>query len=309
MIKKLSSLVTASAALATGAVRADNHYSIVARTGQVAPAISFFSGTPYPYESLRDAEFNENGTISFYNTTAGGYGLFYDRAGQIEPLAYEGQLVPGYSHGEMFASFPHALISSGGNILLYTGFSTFGTPRISKDSLFSGSSPQSLTMLALGGDPAPGLDNQRLAGFSGGGINNSGQAAFAGLTMGSDGTWTGWGLFAKMSGNLQLLANQGDPAPGITGATIGQPYVLRVTDDAEIIYETAVTGGTAGALGHAHRSPRRRDWLQRRPDALGQLHHRKRHLWRRRRRSPPSGTLGLGGAWHEWDLARRSGQQ
>jgi hypothetical protein len=106
-----------------------------------------------------------------------------------------------------------------------------------------------LTLAQREGDPAPGTDALLIGMHSSNAyLNNNGQIAFqASLFGGTSTTADDTGIWAGLPGNLQLVAREGMPAPGIPGEFIGNlaGLPMQFNESGQVYFQTTPTGGTA----------------------------------------------------------------
>jgi hypothetical protein len=169
------------------------------------------------------------------------FAIWSDRSGSLARVASPGLHAPGTSDGVNFRNigFPPALNDAGQTAFaaMLTGSGVDSTNNIGIWSEGSGT----LALVARAGDHAPGMPSGvnfgLIYGFSVA-LNNAGQAAFVAPLNGSGVDSTNdWGLWSDRSGNLELVAREGDQAPGAPsgvnfGDSGGTTFIRPVLNDA-----------------------------------------------------------------------------
>lgn len=137
-----------------------------------------------------------------------------------------------------------------------------------EDALYSASSSSGLVPIAIEGQPAPGTAGALFQSLRASlRVSDAGEAAFFAVLEGGDtdsGNFTG--VWAGAAGSLQLLARQGDPAPGAggvtwfqmdqypriaPGGTVGLASILFAVPGTSGIWTGSPTGGLAAAVLNA----------------------------------------------------------
>ncbi len=144
-------------------------------------------------------------------------------AGPVRTVALSGQLVPGTTTGETFQSFGNAQINSLGAVsFTASGIWTDASGILQRIVNFS--------------EPAPGLPADVRAGFglTMSALNRSGQVAYfsalSGPGINSDNNESAW---STASGNLVMVARDGDPAPGLpAGSSFYFIWIATAFNDA-----------------------------------------------------------------------------
>ncbi|HEX4085509.1 MAG TPA: choice-of-anchor tandem repeat GloVer-containing protein [Chthoniobacteraceae bacterium] len=139
----------------------------------------------------------------------------------------------------------------------HSSFINFGVPSINDSGMFAFKAELSTfatailydgTIQALTGDYAPGGDGTYFSGLSDPVLDGSGDVSFwATLKDGNADVSNNSAIFTTMGGTLQMVARRGDPAPGITGATLAAIEEFSMTDDTIFFTATLVKG--PGGIG------------------------------------------------------------
>src|SRR5215813_11873934 len=145
---------------------------------------------------------NAQGQVAFVaNTAEGGGGVFLSTQGGLQPVAQQGDPIPG---GGTFISFSDVSTSGAGGQLAFRASARVGFQV--RRGLFRASG-SALRALAYSNDPAPGGGTFRF--FFNPVVNAAGQVAFFARLSPS-----GRGIFlSQPDGTLIAVAREGDPAP------------------------------------------------------------------------------------------------
>lgn len=228
--------------------------SLAARTGNVAPG----TGGAGTFDFVSESTLIAGGKVSFYGSLASN--AFYDgtnddgiwagSVGNLQLVAREGTQAAGASPGQLFGSFNITpVINASGavafrNVMTGTGI----TAGVNDRALWAGPAG-GLQMLARAADVAPGIGGGiKFADFSTQpAINSAGTVAFrvtltGGAVTAANDTSIWYGSTAA---NLNLLAREGEPAPGLpTDVNYGQMPDFVVLNGAG---RAAFVSGLAGA--------------------------------------------------------------
>lgn len=230
---------------------ANGTIELLARTGDPAPGTEsgtvFQSfGTGFSQQLLQDI--NEAGEVPFIGiltnpdvTLANRNGVWSGAPGQVSLVARTGDPAPGTLLN--FGGFRNPFIGDDGQVAFEGSVST-------GQGIWLGP-PDSLSLLALTGTPAPGTAGATFRagsssiGFPGLRMNDVGQVAFRANLAGGDvetalgnfnGFWIG-GL-----NDLTLAVRGGDAVPGVTGATFQTPSFLDFNDQGEVAFRNIIRG-------------------------------------------------------------------
>ena len=178
-----------------------------------------------------------------------------------EVLAHTGGDVPGLPGVTYRIDFDSPVIDGGGGVLFRARFEGAGISSANDRALFVADAAGNVTKLIQGGDAAPGLPglvlqtSSGLQGLQGGSLfSATGRALWtssvngAGVTPADDRA-----LFVDTAGGPDLLAREGDPAPGTAGAvfatgtfsafsSLSQQWSSINSGD-RVLFRTSLTGG------------------------------------------------------------------
>jgi hypothetical protein len=163
-------------------------------------------------------------------------GIWLGPQSDIRPVMIEGTSAPGVEPGAVFNilsnndAYPDYSISPNGNVAfsfrLRNGIA--GVSDANGHVLWTGR-PGQLQVVARKGTAAPGMQDGIVFGFEGNdenpfrftALNDQGQIAFGGYVKGPDVTTeTNSGLWFGEVGNLQLIAREGEAAPGAAAGVV-----------------------------------------------------------------------------------------
>jgi hypothetical protein len=257
--------LTGSSLMWQGTVSGAVTYHTVALTGQQAPgtpngAVFGFDG---PLSTFGAPLLNNAGQVAFTASLlegAGGVtntnrlGLWLGGAGSLGMVARTGDQAPGTPIGAVYSAFPTLNLNDAGQMafaaLLQTGSGS--VDQDNDEGIWSNGSG-SLQMIARSGNQAQGLPSGVVyeSFFPGLGLslNNAGQVAFKTILrpfQNGGVTFDNWeGLWSEGSGNLELVARQGDQAPGMPpGVTFSELGGFRLNDSGQIVLNNDLdTGG------------------------------------------------------------------
>ena len=210
-------------------------WNMIARAGDPIPGIP---GVHFHFPTIN--RINSHGTFVFRSgMLEGGSGIFVWSNGSIEAVALTGDPAPGAPLGVNFNDFDFSRFDfNDAGQLAMTAELTNG-----KHALFSDSSGV-LQIIAMGGEPAPGglpLDPD-FGSFDFVAINENGEvlfrADFEGQTALSD-----HAIYLSSGGSLELIAYQGDAAPGTEpGVKFDELLNLSFNDAGQIVFAAALDG-------------------------------------------------------------------
>ncbi len=204
----------------------------IALTGAAAPSGGNFNGFSSPLL------LNDNGQVAFRSDLSGGSssrGIFFaSAAGSLQTVALVGSAAP--AGGNYSALGGNPVLNDAGQLAfaatLSGGSATAG--------IFAGA-PGALQTIALQGATAPGSGGAAYSSFVNPVMNGSGRVVFAAnLTGGTAAS----GLYGGISGSVQAIAVQGNPAPagGNYGSLLNTPVL---NDLGQIAFNANLTGGSA----------------------------------------------------------------
>ncbi|MHC5003580.1 MAG: DUF7453 family protein, partial [Planctomycetota bacterium] len=173
---------------------------------------------------------NDAGQVAFSGSIAGSgvssqndSGIWAGRPDDITPVARTGETAPGTGRGVMFSQLQTVpsvllLINEVGQVAFHGRLSGPGVDANNSRGLWAGS-PGEMSLLARGGDPAPGAGDdvyfhqQPVIGFV---YNRAGQVCFLGrLTGASVDVTNERAIWMGDPDDLRLVVREGDPAPGV----------------------------------------------------------------------------------------------
>jgi hypothetical protein len=249
---------------------------LVARAGSQAPGAA--SGVNFTGVSL-DPAFNDAGHVAFIGdlTLENGidglnYGVWSDDSGALALVARKGQQAPGTNSGQTFSGLGHPWLNNAGQIAFQAALE-IGKNGVTEDNyqgIWRGET-NALSIVVRQGDQAPGApDGARFQDFERFAFNEAGRTVgVASLRTGAGGVTAAndAGIWAERAGALQLVAREGDQAPGTPlGAVFGG--VDRELFKASVFGDPAIN--TAGRTAF-------RGWLL--PESGGVSHENLRGIW------------------------------
>jgi hypothetical protein len=195
-------------------------------------------------------------------TATDGLLMLYTPGSGNQILAREGDAAPG-TLGAVYNALNMSVVglTRSGRICFHASLSGGDVVAgVNDHAAYSGDAVNGFAMALRRGDAAPGgaagetvtsINTSSLC------INDSGAMAFFGsvtgpsVTTANDGT-----LWAGMPGNFALVAREGDPAPGVAGATFSQVVAgsVNLNDRGCVIFNCQVTDGTttsSAVYGHS----------------------------------------------------------
>jgi hypothetical protein len=239
---------------------------VVARTQDQVPGLpagvrfSHFHKYDLPIPLSDRSVINDSGQVVFHVifsgsgvTSANDSAVFSNAAGALQLVAREGTQAPGLPAGVVYST-PELRLNEAGQISLQDGSLSgpgIGLGTVNRTAVFIGT-PGAMQLVARDGDPAPGTTD-----FYGGlgasmGVStfsDSGSVVFADTVSNPNVLVINRGaLFAGGAGTVQLVARQGNPAPGApAGVNYGSGFPSPTINDAgQIAYRTAWETGVGG---------------------------------------------------------------
>jgi hypothetical protein len=222
--------------------------ALVARAGSqaaaLAPGVNYFHFGPPP-------ALNPAGGIAFEATLSGtGVNSSNDAAvwqgnpGSLRLVTREGNQAPGTPAGVNFKQMNTPVLNGAGQ----TAFSAFLTGSgvdLSNDYGIWSEGGGSLALVARSGSPAAGTASGVVfSGFFPPVLNAAGKVAFKGVLAGTGvSSANDHGLWSEASGSLQLVAREGNPAPGTTsGVNFGTFDMITVNASGQIAFRASLAG-------------------------------------------------------------------
>jgi hypothetical protein len=207
-------------------LRDPNALSVLARRGDPVPGTgdgavfaNFLRGRAAP-------SINDRGDVAFqagFELTTRDQGLFLrPRGGELQLFARTGDEVPGAGGGVTWKYLSDPNLNNAGQLAFQASLQGPAVGPTNSRAIVAGR-PDDLQIVARSGDLAPGtlgsflyFGNGPVEGYEPPLINAAGHAAFVALLSGPGVTpYNDSGLWAQdPSGQLQLIAREGDPAPG-----------------------------------------------------------------------------------------------
>lgn len=183
-------------------------------------------------------------------------------ADHIRVVAMTGQQAPGFPTGVTFqiTSNSIATINASGELTFTANLGGVGIDQFNNNSVWVGT-PENLQLLAQEGQPAPGTEPDTVFdaftpiadGFESP-IAPNGEVAFWARVRGPSVTFgiNSSGIWAGTPGNLQLVAREGDPAPGTEAGTVFNSIDHRYAynDGGAVFYATLSGPSVDGSNDH-----------------------------------------------------------
>jgi len=174
-------------------------------------------------------------------------------------LSYTDGAVPGMPLFTTFGSQMNTpMLADDGTVLFFSNMAGPSITAANSRALFQGTTPATLSVLAQWSDPAPGLPGLSL-------INNAGNSGISAETsLSPDGrslftsrltnaandlpTTNDTALFGGFAGSLALVAREGDPAPGTSGALFDDLFglstqFLGINRNGRVMFPASLVGG------------------------------------------------------------------
>jgi len=191
---------------------------LVARSGSQAPG----APTGVNFNGVGEQQnFNDAGQTAFQAGLTGinNRGIFADASGSLRAVALRDGAAPGTSAGVTFISFTASTdLNNAGQVSFAANI--FGTGVVSgtnSQGIWSEGSG-SLALVVRAGDHAPGtasgVNFSTAFNFWDPVLNDAGQIAFIDNLSDGSGSFVGSGIWSGSSGNLALIARDGNQAPG-----------------------------------------------------------------------------------------------
>jgi hypothetical protein len=213
-----------STAIYAGAV---GSLQLAARNGNPAP------GTTGSYTLLGLEEFNDAGQVAFGSSVSGANnGIFAGAAGSVQLVARQGGPAHDAPPGVSYAGQAAPDLSNAG--VAYRAFWNTGVGGVNStnDEVLYAGPITSPTLLAREGNAAPGTPaGVNYSSFRNPALNDAGHVAFFSVLTGPGVTTANdEAVFAGLRATPQLIAREGDPAPGTTAGVVfsSMPNVVQV---------------------------------------------------------------------------------
>lgn len=231
----------------------------VARTGE--PAHGMEPGVVYHILSFARVSSDSEQIIYLANLTGpspgvtNSYGLFGGDIDSLRLIAMQGDSAPGTGTGTVFGReflYPSAL-NRAGQTTFVNYLAGAGVNNTNHSGIWAGS-PESLRLVALAGNAAPGTTQGVVFGeinvdlylevFRDPQLNDTGHVAFLGRLTGPGVDFTtDQGIWSDASGSLELIAREGSQAPGIEpGVLFGGMGNLLFTGTGQVAFICSLTG-------------------------------------------------------------------
>lgn len=202
--------------------------TLVARDFGAAPGtttgIYFYGLSGYGTEPYTDSnpQFNDLGDVAFRARIDGPgtddsnrFGLWAQRSGTLELVARGGQSAPGTPVGTNFLNFLEPGFNNHAAVAFRATLSGSGVTAQNDKGLWL-DQPGSPHLVARAGDASPETSGALFADFSRPLVNGNNVVAFSGRLAGASVTTENdSGAWVENAGLLQLIAREGDAAPGI----------------------------------------------------------------------------------------------
>jgi hypothetical protein len=176
-------------------------------------------------------------------------GIWVGSGGSLNLVAREGDVAPG-TEGETFFQIDQPSFNNDGHVLFESDL-VHPTGGVSGVGIWSDRSG-TLSLVSRSGDPAPGIPGE--AYFAGSylyhSMNDHNRIAFSTVTWDDDGGITSendGGIWSDVGGSLQLVAREGDHAPGTpVGAVFDQVIAPFVNNSGEVAFVGSLRQGLGG---------------------------------------------------------------
>lgn len=226
----------------------------IARQGMtVAPG---FAGGTYATVASGHAT-NDNGAVAFVGSVTGGdavvasdFGLFTGTAGNLNLVAREGVAATGATGTTpVFSTFFDKRINGSGQVGFAAGLIGAGVSALNDRTIYVWTPGEggtgTLALAAQTGSHAPGtpLNTTFLQIDDIPDFNDTGEVAFRGQLIADDiGTSNNTGIWAGVSGDVQLVMRAGNPSP-LAGVTFRSPQPgPRINDEGNVAFFSNISG-------------------------------------------------------------------
>lgn len=214
---------------------------LVAKEGDPAPGVTgaFFSSIFIKVAINDDGGVAFKGAISGSGVGSNNEGLWGSGASGLQLIARSTTPAPG-AGGAAFSSFMQPELNNAGVVAFRASLAGFDS--LTNSGIWKGQ-PGNLELVVRKGDIAPATGGLRFAGFDPPKLNDSGQTAFlANIFVSDASSTTAVGIWKKTTGDLALVAREGEPAPGTVGAIFRNPRVPVLNDAGQTAFVSQLTG-------------------------------------------------------------------
>jgi len=234
-----------------------DNLSLVARKGDPAPDTN--DGVVFSDIDTIDYSVNDNGEVAFRGYITGPGVTFENNRGiwvggphNLGLAIREGDSIPSLPAGSNYERISSASLNNNGEI----AFTSWVTGIPNTWWLWAGS-PDSPSLVARAGDPAPGTDTDVVFGniLYPILINGAGEVAFKSFLFGPDVTSSNnVGIWSGRPGALKLVARAGDQAPGaLPDQNFSNLGSISINGSGSLVVDSSLTGfePTSGVWHHS----------------------------------------------------------
>ncbi len=216
---------------------------LVVRRGDAAPGAA---GTTFSRFSSSPA-INDSGNTAFTARIAGATVTSSDDTGiwkegvSIDLVVREGDVAPGTGGATFLGNFDSFGLSVALNDSGNTAFRGFLTGTTGTNAGIFKEAGASIGLVARKGDAAPDIAGATFSSFGAPGLGDSGNTAFVSFLSGAganDST-----IWKEAGASIDLLAREGDAAPGTAGATFASLFSPVLLNDSDNAAFAAAVGG------------------------------------------------------------------
>lgn len=175
--------------------------------------------------------------------------------GDLRVVALTGQQAPGTQSGASFVTLGTPSLNDVGETVFkgFLGISVGGVSDANDNGIWT-EGGGTLRLVAREGFHAPGTPSSaRFRGFNAPILNNAGQVAFWGQLRGGPGGVTidnNHGIWSERSGPLELVAREGEVAPGTDGATfLDFMHIPKFSDSGQVVFQGTLRESIGGVNG------------------------------------------------------------
>jgi len=173
----------------------------------------------------------------------GGYTdvLYLGQGGSAAPVLQRGQSLPGSVPGQNLSNLRSPLVNDHGQVFFGADLRGDGIDSRNFRGIWAGAA-EAPQLVAQDGQAAPGLSTPATWSqvHSAEGFNNSGMVAFSARVTKPDGTFTD-AIWRGTPGNLSVVAEQGQPAPGHpTAATFSSVMAPTMNAAGHVVFDASV---------------------------------------------------------------------
>lgn len=227
--------------------------ALLAREGELAPGAE----PMVLFDQIRSPVLNDLGVVAFSATLGGpgitGFnarGIWVGSAGTLTIASRAGTQAPGTDPGVTFITYVPPDINNAGQVAFAAGLTIAGSVDASNDSGIWVVGPGRSELVAREGSPAPGTpagvvfaDFQNPVAIRPA-MNGSDHVAFVAPLMGAGVDMTNdQGLWSEGGGALELVAREGDPAPGLpAGVNFGTVVFQGINNLGEVAFDATLVG-------------------------------------------------------------------